>query len=161
MARKNSCQSPPDSRTQHTSDRGNLTVAGQRRPQGKEEERTKSCCVPQIAAPLQKWNWKRSRPMDRRLFFRAIKITHYLSWRRKEACTFIAWIAHLVWFSCCCLCVSALWPKASVAPRGNFCNFLLTWQNVVNYCHSQHKCCRLFHNNKLWLVISKLSLFLY
>ena len=33
----------------------------------------------------------------------------------------------------------------------------VSWQNVVNYCHSQHECCQFFHNNKLshWLVFSK------
>ena len=53
--------------------------------------------------------------------------------------------------------------QASVAPRRIFHNFLHTWQNFVNYCHSQHKCCRFFHNNKPshWLVVSKLSLLLY
>ena len=59
------------------------------------------------------------------------------------------------WRNTKCLCAETL--------KGIFCNFLLTWQNVVNYCHSQHECCQFFHNNKLshWLVFSKLSLLLY
>ena len=53
--------------------------------------------------------------------------------------------------------------KAPVSLRRIFHNFLHTSQNLVNYCHSQQKCCRLSHNNKPshWLVVSKLSLLLY